>query len=179
MNRREFTKAAGALGVASALSPLNVAAQQQKLKVGVILPRSGYLGLIGQSCQMGADIAPALIKVPFDPTKDLAPIAQVGEGVISMVVSPSLGVKNAAELIALGKSRANGLTYASSGIGSLGHLAGELVGLIGSVPLTHVPFQGAAQAVTSVVTGEVAIGFPPITQVAPLARSGDLSRFIL
>ena len=62
MNRRDFTKAAGALGVASALSPLNVAAQQQKLKVGVILPRSGYLGLIGQSCQMGADIAPALIK---------------------------------------------------------------------------------------------------------------------
>lgn len=63
MNRRDFNKAAAALGAATALSPLNRAfAQAQKLKVGVLLPRSGYLGLIGQSCQMGADIAPPLIK---------------------------------------------------------------------------------------------------------------------
>ena len=119
-------------------------------------------------------IAPALIRVPYDPVKDLAPVAQIGEGVISMVVSPSLGVKTPAELIALAKSKPGGLTYATSGIGSLGHLAGELVGLIGGTAMVHVPFQGAAQAVTSVVTGEVAVGFPPITQVVPLARSGKL-----
>ena len=62
MNRRDFNKAAAAVGAATAFSPLNVRAQAQKLKVGVILPRSGVQGLIGQSCQMGADIAPALIK---------------------------------------------------------------------------------------------------------------------
>jgi branched-chain amino acid transport system substrate-binding protein len=66
MNRRDFNKAVvvatAAVGTAAAFSPLNVRAQAQKLKVGVILPRSGVQGLIGQSCQMGADIAPALIK---------------------------------------------------------------------------------------------------------------------
>ena len=63
MNRRDFNKAAVAVGAATALSPLNRAfAQAQKLKVGVILPRSGYLGKIGQSCQKGADLAPGVIK---------------------------------------------------------------------------------------------------------------------
>jgi branched-chain amino acid transport system substrate-binding protein len=62
MNRRDFNKAAGAAAVTAAFSPLNVRAQAQKLKVGVILPRSGVQGAIGQSCQMGADIAPPLIK---------------------------------------------------------------------------------------------------------------------
>ena len=63
MNRRDFNRAAAALGAATALSPLNRAfAQQQKLKVGMILPRSGYLGKIGQSCQKGADLAPGVIK---------------------------------------------------------------------------------------------------------------------
>ena len=63
MKRRDFNKAAAAFGAATALSPLNRAfAQAQKLKVGVLLPRSGYLGKIGQSCQKGADLAPGVIK---------------------------------------------------------------------------------------------------------------------
>ena len=62
MNRREFNKAAAAVGAATAFSPLNVRAQAQKLKVGVLLPRSGFQGLIGQSCQKGADLAPGVIK---------------------------------------------------------------------------------------------------------------------
>ena len=62
MNRRDFNKAAAAVGAATAFSPLNVRAQAQKLKVGVLLPRSGFQGLIGQSCQKGADLAPGVIK---------------------------------------------------------------------------------------------------------------------
>ena len=62
MNRRDFNKAAAAAGAATALSPLNVRAQSQKLKVGVLLPRSGVQALIGQSCQRGADFAPAVLK---------------------------------------------------------------------------------------------------------------------
>jgi len=62
MNRRDFNKAAAAVGAATAFSPLNVLAQQQKLKVGVILPLTGYLGQIGQSCKKGSDIAPGVIK---------------------------------------------------------------------------------------------------------------------
>ena len=62
MNRRDFNKAAAAVSAAAAFSPLNVRAQAQKLKVGVLLPRSGFQGLIGQSCQKGADLAPGVIK---------------------------------------------------------------------------------------------------------------------
>jgi len=63
MDRRRFSRNMALLGAAAALSPFGVArAQAQKLKVGVILPRSGYLGFIGQSCQKGADLAPGVIK---------------------------------------------------------------------------------------------------------------------
>jgi branched-chain amino acid transport system substrate-binding protein len=63
MNRRDFNKAAAAAGVAAAFSPFGIVrAQAQKLKVGVLLPRSGFQGLIGQSCQKGADLAPGVIK---------------------------------------------------------------------------------------------------------------------
>src|SRR5512147_3340266 len=63
MKRRQFTQAAAALAAAGAFSPFGIArAQSQKLKVGVILPRSGYLSFIGQSCQKGADLAPGVIK---------------------------------------------------------------------------------------------------------------------
>ena len=63
MQRRQFNKALGAAGTLAAVSPFGIVrAQAQKLKVGVILPRSGYLGFIGQSCQKGADLAPGVIK---------------------------------------------------------------------------------------------------------------------
>ncbi len=62
MDRRQFSKTVAAIGAASAFSPLNVRAQAQKLKVGVLLPRSGFMGFIGQSCQKGADLAPGVLK---------------------------------------------------------------------------------------------------------------------
>lgn len=62
MDRRQFSKAAAAVGAAAAFSPLNVRAQAQKLKVGVLLPRSGVMGFIGQSNQKGADLAPGVIR---------------------------------------------------------------------------------------------------------------------
>src|SRR5215217_7443514 len=63
MKRRDFTKAAAGVAAAAALSPFGIVrAQSQKLKIGVILPRSGYLSFIGQSCQKGADLAPDVIK---------------------------------------------------------------------------------------------------------------------
>ena len=62
MNRRDFNKAAAAAAASAAFSPLNVLAQSQKLKVGVLLPRSGLQALIGQSCQRGAEFAPSVLK---------------------------------------------------------------------------------------------------------------------
>src|SRR5262245_48814159 len=66
MNRREFSKRAGAVAAATALNPFGIVrAQSTKLKVGVLLPRSGVQALIGQSCQKGADVAPAVLKQVF------------------------------------------------------------------------------------------------------------------
>ena len=63
MNRREFSKSLAVASAASALAPFGIVrAQSQKLKVGVLLPRSGVQGLIGQSCQRGAELAPGVIK---------------------------------------------------------------------------------------------------------------------
>src|SRR5258706_12936795 len=63
MDRRHFSKAVAVAGAATALAPFGIVrAQAQKLKVGVLLPRSGYMGFIGQSCQKGADLAPGVIR---------------------------------------------------------------------------------------------------------------------
>src|SRR5712691_8201887 len=67
MNRRKFSQALAATGALSAISPFGIVrAQAQKLRVGVILPKSGYLSFIGQSCQKGADLAPGVLKEMLD-----------------------------------------------------------------------------------------------------------------
>ncbi len=135
-------------------------------------PADGYTVLLTSNQPLV--IAPAMMRVPYDPAKDLAPVAMVGQSVITLVVNPSLGINSVAELIAYAKAKPGALTYATSGVGSLGHLGGELVKQIAGIDMVHVPYQGAAPAVTAVIAGEVAVGFPPIQQAVPLVKSGKL-----
>jgi tripartite-type tricarboxylate transporter receptor subunit TctC len=119
-------------------------------------------------------IAPAFFKVPYEPTKDVAPVAMVAEDVNVLVVHPSLGVSSVAELIALAKAKPGTLTWASSGPGSVSHLFGEMMKQIAGIDLVHVPYQGAALLMTAVVSGEVSIGFPPVLQGVPHVKAGRL-----
>ena len=76
-----------------------------------------------------------------------------------LVVHPSLGVANVQELIALAKSKPDQIRYATSGVGTLSHLSGELLNFLAGIKLVHVPYQGSAQAMADVLAGRVMAAF--------------------
>ena len=119
-------------------------------------------------------IAPALFKVPFDTKRDFIPVAIVTEDMLVLVANAALGINSVAALLAAARAKPGALTYATAGIGSFGHLSGEFLNMVAGVSLVHVPYQGTAQTVTPVVTGEIALGIPPPQQVAAHIKSGKL-----
>ena len=123
-----------------------------------------------------------MAKMPYDPLKDLAPVALLATGPNVLVVHPSVAAKNVAELIALAKARPGTLTYGSAGVGSTGHLAGELFAAIAGVNLVHVPYKGNQDALTDVLGGQISMAFsglPPLLaniqagKIRPLVVAGD------
>ena len=133
----------------------------------------GYTLAMGQLTPNA--IAPALIRdLPYNATRDFVPVILVGTSPNVLVVNPSLPVKNVAELAALAKSRAGRLTYASSGQGSLQHIAAELFKQRAGVDLVHVPFKGSGQAVIDLISGQVDMNFDSIPAVIQHVKSGKL-----
>lgn len=113
-------------------------------------------------------------KLPFDARKDFAPISVVASAPIVIVVHPAVPARNVRELVALAKTRKGGLNYGSNGTGTTSHLAGELLQQLSGVKFTHIPFKGASGAVTSLLGGEVEIGFPATTSARPHIATGKL-----
>jgi tripartite-type tricarboxylate transporter receptor subunit TctC len=125
----------------------------------------GYMLLIaGASSHI---VTPALSKVTYDGIKDFAPIAMVASVPNVLVVRPSLAVKGVPELIALAKSKPAALNYGSVGNGSQPHLAAEMFKQMTGVDLTHIPYKGAAPAITDLLAGQIDLAFlnaPPLLQ---------------
>ena len=120
-------------------------------------------------------IAPALFpKLQYDAVKDFAPIVLVGTSPNVLVVYPGLPAKNLSELVALARSRPQPMTYATSGAGSLQHLAAELFRSMAGVNLVHVPFKGSSQAVVDLMSGQVDMNFDSIPATIQHIRSGKL-----
>lgn len=94
-------------------------------------------------------------KRPYDTQRDLAPVSLLGVTPNMFVVHPSLPVKSVREFVALSKSRPGQLTYASGGIGSSSHLAGELLQIMAGIKVIHVPYKGAGPALIDVASGQV------------------------
>lgn len=113
-------------------------------------------------------------KLPFDLRRDLMPITQVGSAPIVIVVHPSVPAKNLKELLALAKTRKEGLNFGSNGTGTTSHLAGEWMAQISGLKFVHIPFKGASAAMTSLLGGEVDIGFPSTTSARPLIAANKL-----
>jgi tripartite-type tricarboxylate transporter receptor subunit TctC len=113
-------------------------------------------------------------KLPFDPQKDLAPIALIGNTASILVVNPSLPVNSADELIAYLKARPGELNYASYGAGSGPHLAAGLFQDITGTRIQHVPYGGGSPATIAVLRGEVQMLLAGILAVGPLIQSGGL-----
>ena len=118
---------------------------------------------------------PALqTKMPFDPIRDFAPITLLAQSPNLWVVHPSLPVKNMRELIALAKSRAGKINFASSGTGSSQHLAGELLKSLAHIDLVHVPYKGSPPALIDVLGGRIVVMCSTIAPAMPLVKAGKL-----
>jgi tripartite-type tricarboxylate transporter receptor subunit TctC len=120
-------------------------------------------------------IAPALFKsLPYDAVKDLVPIVLVGTSPNVLVVTPTLPARTVGELVALAKSRSKPLSYASSGPGSLQHIAAELFKSMSGIEMLHVPYKGSGQAVVDVMSGQVDMNFDSIPATLTHIQSGKL-----
>jgi len=109
-------------------------------------------------------ISPAMgTKLPYDPVKDFAAIGKAVDACNVLVARPALGVKTAGELLAIARSRPGKLNYASQGVGSTGHLAGELLTNLSATNIVHVPYKGGSEAITGLLAGEVDLGFVSVT----------------
>jgi tripartite-type tricarboxylate transporter receptor subunit TctC len=101
-------------------------------------------------------ILPDLKKnLPYDPVKDFVPISRIATASNVLVVNNAVPAKNIAELVKLAKDKPGALNYASAGIGTPAHLAGEMLNLMADIKVTHVPYKGAAPALLDVIAGNV------------------------
>jgi tripartite-type tricarboxylate transporter receptor subunit TctC len=118
---------------------------------------------------------PAVAKqVPYNPRTDFRPIASVARSDNGLFVNPSLGVSTTKELVELAKKQPGKLTFSSAGIAAPAHFAAELFKVIAGIDMTHVPYKGAAPAMTAAMSGEVNLMFGPIPQGVPHVRAGKL-----
>lgn len=133
----------------------------------------GYT-LFGGTISTHAINASLYKNLSYDPVKDFEPITLVASLPNVLIVSPSLGVNNVAELIALLKKDSSKRQFASSGAGTSAHLAGELLGDLIGVQLTHIPYKGTPPALIDVSTGQVPFMFDQLTAAKSLADAGKL-----
>ena len=118
---------------------------------------------------------PAMYKsLPYDESRDFAPVSLLASGPLVLVVHPSLGVHSVKELIALAKSKPGQINVGNAGIGSLPHLSAELFNVQAGVKLVSVPYKGAGPALVDVMAGRVPVYFMNILQALPVIKQGQL-----
>jgi tripartite-type tricarboxylate transporter receptor subunit TctC len=115
-----------------------------------------------------------MARMPYDPARDLAPVSLVVEVPQVLVVSAQNKAASLSDLMALARQQPDGLTYGSAGIGSSMHMAGELLKLRGGLKLTHIPYRGAAPALTELIGGQVNMVLADIPSVVGHVRGGTL-----
>jgi tripartite-type tricarboxylate transporter receptor subunit TctC len=132
----------------------------------------GYTLLVTSSAYV---VNPGLYeKIPYDPYKDFAPIAELGTSPNVILAGPKLGINSIAELIARARANPNDFNYASPGIGTTPHLSGELLKIVGGIQLTHVPFSGAGPAIQAVLGGITQLACAALPPAHPYIESGAL-----
>jgi tripartite-type tricarboxylate transporter receptor subunit TctC len=136
-------------------------------------PPDGYTIVFALTAQLAVN--PALYrKLPYDPLKDYEPITLLATGPYILVVHPSLPVKSLKELIALARAQPGQLTYASSGNGSGGHLANELLNSMAKVKMLHIPYKGGGPALVDLLAGNVQVLFATWLSSKPHIESGRI-----
>jgi tripartite-type tricarboxylate transporter receptor subunit TctC len=135
-------------------------------------PLDGSMLLLGSIGPL--TIAPHMMKLPYDPFKDLAPISGGVHFPNMLVVNVNSGVKTLADFVALAKKQPGGVTYASTGSGSASHLAGELFAQRAGVEMVHVPYKGGAPAMQDLLGGRFTGYFAAPPTAMPHVESGKL-----
>jgi tripartite-type tricarboxylate transporter receptor subunit TctC len=135
-------------------------------------PADGSVLLLGSVGPLA--IAPHLMKLPYDPVKDLAPLTMAVNFPNVLVIDPGTGIKTFAEFIATARKNPGKLTFASTGPGSASHLAGELLNDMAKLDTVHVPYKGGAAALQDVLGGRVTGWYATLATAAPHIEAGKL-----
>lgn len=136
-------------------------------------PADGYTLLLATIGTQAINIS-LYSKLSYHPQKDFAPIVLVGDSPNAMVVNPIVPVKTVKEFIALAKSKPGVINYGSSGAGTTVHLSAELFSVMTGVKMLHVPFKGATEALTGLLSGETDLQFASLSSAIPLLKAGRL-----
>ncbi|HUQ74747.1 MAG TPA: tripartite tricarboxylate transporter substrate binding protein [Burkholderiales bacterium] len=141
------------------------------IEQGVKAPPDGYtLTLIASSYTVN----PSIYKLSFDPVNDITPVIQLSQGPLLVVVKPSLPAKNLKELIALAKAKPGQVNFASSGQGSVIHLATELFDSMAGIKMNHIPYKGTGPALTDTLGGQTDVFFSSTATAMPHVQAGKL-----
>jgi tripartite-type tricarboxylate transporter receptor subunit TctC len=133
----------------------------------------GYTLLLASNVML--TVNPKLYKnISFDPLKDLAPITQVAYAPNILVVANDLPVKSVQELVAYARANPGKLSFASAGIGSTQHLAGELFKTMAKIDIQHVPYRGSAPAITDLLGGRLSMYFGPVAPLLAQIKEGKM-----
>ena len=137
-------------------------------------PADGYTLLMHDIASQCISASLYGAKLSYDPLKDFQPVMMVAGSPMVLVANPAPQVRTLKQLIALAKSRPGQLNYASSGAGSVTHLAAVRMQKLGGVDLQHVPFKGSIPAASSVMNGETFMSFSTVPAALPHAKTGRL-----
>jgi tripartite-type tricarboxylate transporter receptor subunit TctC len=117
-------------------------------------------------------VNPHILKLGYDPLRDLAPLTMAVIFPNAIVTNPRLGVKTLADFVKLAKEKPGTITYGSSGIGGAGHLAGALLEMVANIKLVHVPYKGGGPAMRGLLGGEIDSYFATPVAALPHIKSG-------
>ena len=133
-------------------------------------PADGYTLLVATNT--GQAIAPHMLKLAYDPLKDLAPVGLIVVVPNVLVVGDKVPVKSVGELVALAKAKPGEIRFASSGVGSTQHIAGEAFNLAAGIKTVHVPYKGSSQAHIDILGGNVEMMFDTTSSAMPQIKAG-------
>ena len=141
-------------------------------------PPDGYTWFLGTAGNLAINQV-LYSKVPFDIAKDFAAITQVVSVDVMLTIHPLLAVKTVGDLIALAKTRKEGLNYASTGIGGIPHLSMELFNTSAGTKIAHIPYKGGAPALVDLLGGHVSMMVQTLVQGLPTVKQGKLHAIAL
>jgi tripartite-type tricarboxylate transporter receptor subunit TctC len=141
------------------------------IEAGLAAPPDGHtFTLISSSYTVN----PSLYKLRFDPLTDITPIVQVSQGPMLAVANPAVPAKSIAELISLAKAKPGQLNYASSGQGSVLHLAAALFADMAGIEMNHIPYKGGGAALTDLLAHQVDLYFAATASALPMVKAGRI-----